>query len=1087
MTFGSKDKGARTNHDAHLNERYSRIRSLVTDDNVEEAIKELQALIDGRDVSIANDLIGLQARLRRVKKDEIAGSLNLDQAYAEKNRINQSLLHLIDEIDVRPIKHAPLRELTPAEKKRRANYLQDLNEDVENRLRVSIHHARLIDLGIDDTPSATYLPWIYTDVNSKHDFKDYHEAFETYDRRMLLLGSPGSGKTVTLLHIAQQLIAEAQKDENAPVPLLVNLSKFQPSIPQSRLFGFISRKRSEIELSDKRIEHWLGTEFTVNPDISDEIAKTWIGEGRIAALLDGLDEVNDEYRAELVQILNKTYLKDHPDVVVVVCSRINEYRPLQDREETRVELKGGITLQPLTKSKIEEYLVFAQATGLRDALLTDETLYQMAQTPLTLSMMTLAYGGRGPSSLPSHLSFTERRHHLMDAYVAKMLQRKERRDKRRLFDEDPTRDVPVNKYAYRPATINRLLGWLAVRMSVRMQTAISLHRLYSFLTRDITRDRQAGIWWATILSRTPLILVSTLLAGIVIAPMTKQAWLQVLYISLLGSILLAPITWLFRSFDGESNTSFVGKINLSLLSAALVVAGFANVGIAVQALSSILPFGIPAVPTAILATCLTGPLVWLLGTLEEDKSKPQILCASTLVVFLISLLVMKITHSHYGWYIPTVSVLTLQMGWIVLSVLSREGWQSALATVFAILGLIPGIVAIVKFTEGFQWYVPLLCYVSVAVVIVGVTRRALLPLIGFLLFFVLGGLWGEDRGAIVGALIFGYLILFGFLIVSNYEPKDKFLGGLDPVVERSLTRFDEIADYYLFSPVVRQILAVTRCLPIRSGRFFQYAEQALLLKRSAGDIEFMHRLLRDYFALRDLQPLLVSSEFNRRLQAIRNLGFQGDAAIDALAEFVRNAEPDVREAAAWALGKVVSPSAVPHIETALIDEDPKVRRAAIFSTKNLTLGEQNRLLEIVIDDADLSVQRAVFEVVLAYSWGRTALHAQLLTNLQKRIELRQIVFDLTGDNKTEQEIRYAAIRILRQLKDPDSVAYLIRALTDRNFRSREFAANVLGEFDDPRAVQELIKARSDRSKELQNAATEALQEIQSRGVLHFKF
>ena len=125
-----------------------------------------------------------------------------------------------------------------------------------------------------------------------------------------------------------------------------------------------------------------------------------MAEGRIAAFLDGLDEVNDERRADLAELLNKTYLKDHPDTVVLVCSRIDDYRPLQGRSAARLQLTGAVTLQPLAPAP--DRGLPRRRRGVRAARGPgrDDSLSELAQTPLTLSMMTLAYGGKSAASIP---------------------------------------------------------------------------------------------------------------------------------------------------------------------------------------------------------------------------------------------------------------------------------------------------------------------------------------------------------------------------------------------------------------------------------------------------------------------------------------------------------------------------------------------------------------------------------------------------------------------------------------------------------------------------------------------------------------
>ncbi|HVQ36514.1 MAG TPA: HEAT repeat domain-containing protein, partial [Pyrinomonadaceae bacterium] len=934
---------------------------------------------------------------------------------------------------------------------------------------------------------ATHVPWAFKDAESNREFKDFLEAFETFDRRMLLLGGPGSGKTTTNLHIAEELIKQALKDPSAPIPLLVNLSKFQPNAPGKSRLPFSHGERPDKEQVDKRFERWLISEFSSNPLISREIATTWIQQGRIAALLDGLDEVNDEYRAEVVRILNATYLRDYPKAVVVVCSRINEYQPLQDRKDTRLQLEGAVTLQPLTDTQIKKYLEESQATGLGEAFLTDQTLYQMAQTPLTLSMMTLAYGGSIPTVIPSHLTFTERRHHLMDAYVAKMLQRKERRDRNIQFDKSRDNDVPTKDYLYQPESINSYLGWLAIRLSVRMQTAVSLNSFYGFLNREIDKDRQSGVWWATAVSRALFLFVGALIAGAAVAPMTAQGGQQVLYFSVLGALLFVPVAWVFREDDnlkGVPNT--LKNVSMGIIVAGAVLAGL---GVGSIALSFVLPFGIPPLPMGILGICLcTAVLVPLSESSPESRRSGYWLFAWSMVAFGAGLLIMNgLKGSAYNWYIPAFSVAAIQTIFLLVS-LRDDGWAGLGFAAAFVVGALVAIMASIWIIGDFTWQTSLLVCISIATLILGVSPRPILAFIGFIVFFGLGGIIGGHRGSIIGSLLYGGFFLIEELVASEHKSKHPLLARASDAGERFTDQCERAGDHYLLSPIVLRVVAITRCLPLRFSPFFQYAEGALLLKRSAGDIEFMHRLLRDYFALRDLQPLLIATDSNRRLQAIRNLGFQGEAAIEALAEFVRDSNPDVREAAASALGKITSPAVLPHIEVAFTDESPKVRRSAIISTRNLTESEKMRLLALVVDDEDISVQSALIEIVLGlagYSWSSfsrnrgTEVAPRVMANLNKRSELRQILFQFVQE-RTEHTIRLVAIEIVNTLQDPNSVPSLIAALLDRRFTFRDDAARALGAIGDSRAIKALMKASADRDKSLRHAARTALDDIESK-------
>lgn len=97
-----------------------------------------------------------------------------------------------------------------------------------------------------------------------------------------------------------------------------------------------------------------------------DIAGKWVRTGRIALLLDGLDEVSAERRAKVAQLLNETYLKRSIQTPILITSRIDEYKPLVDREP-ELHLPGAVILSPLSDAKIDE-LLEKRAVALRYAL-----------------------------------------------------------------------------------------------------------------------------------------------------------------------------------------------------------------------------------------------------------------------------------------------------------------------------------------------------------------------------------------------------------------------------------------------------------------------------------------------------------------------------------------------------------------------------------------------------------------------------------------------------------------------------------------------------------------------------------------------
>jgi hypothetical protein len=68
-------------------------------------------------------------------------------------------------------------------------------------------------------------------------------------------------------------------------------------------------------------------------------------------LIDGLDEVAPEHRDACAQAIN-VFREKHGLLPSVVCSRSADYATLTNR----LRLRGAVTIQPLTRAQIEQYL-----------------------------------------------------------------------------------------------------------------------------------------------------------------------------------------------------------------------------------------------------------------------------------------------------------------------------------------------------------------------------------------------------------------------------------------------------------------------------------------------------------------------------------------------------------------------------------------------------------------------------------------------------------------------------------------------------------------------------------------------------------
>ena len=147
------------------------------------------------------------------------------------------------------------------------------------------------------------------------------------------------------------------------------------------------------------------------------------------------------------------------------------------------------------------------------------------------------------------------------------------------------------------------------------------------------------------------------------------------------------------------------------------------------------------------------------------------------------------------------------------------------------------------------------------------------------------------------------------------------------------------------------LLAVARCVPFRREKFLRFCQDAFLLKQASYEIEFIHRLLRDYFALRELLPR-VSGEQTARLRAIESLGYQGEAALDVLVELAGDHNSTVRATALSAIARIPSPITFKCIEHHVNDRVPAVRQSVIRGLSLLREDDYDRIMTGMVPIGD---------------------------------------------------------------------------------------------------------------------------------------
>ncbi|KOV85127.1 NACHT domain-containing protein [Nocardia sp. NRRL S-836] len=146
--------------------------------------------------------------------------------------------------------------------------------------------------------------------------------------RLVVIGEPGSGKTVAALRLLLDLAAEAPGRFRVPVRL--TLATYDAE-----------------QITRATLDAWIATWLTHTYSVKAEAAARLVADGWVLPVLDGLDEMPARRAKQVVQVLNEP-MGPTGDPVVLTCRTADYSTALQDATV--------IELEPLTVDQIAAWL-----------------------------------------------------------------------------------------------------------------------------------------------------------------------------------------------------------------------------------------------------------------------------------------------------------------------------------------------------------------------------------------------------------------------------------------------------------------------------------------------------------------------------------------------------------------------------------------------------------------------------------------------------------------------------------------------------------------------------------------------------------
>jgi hypothetical protein len=304
-----------------------------------------------------------------------------------------------------------INRLPAAEIEDRANLRRLLGKVKEFWIKGVLEHSLtqqlLIDIEVTSLPQSVANPWErQIELPNRPALTEkLWDVFEQDGRTLLIVGEPGSGKTTTLLHLTQKLVDRAEMDPEfaEAIPIVLNLSTW---------------------IARRPLLDWMVSELGTKYQVPEKIARDWWARNRLVAMLDGLDEVRPDLRADCVAAIND-FSSSQGLAGLVVAGRRRECEELPEK----LQFGGAICLEPLSVSQIDVYLgkLGPQFAGLRNALWVDKELQELLQSPLILHIVLVTYEGKPLIPSDGIRESDEFKARVFRDYVRAMLARKGKR------------------------------------------------------------------------------------------------------------------------------------------------------------------------------------------------------------------------------------------------------------------------------------------------------------------------------------------------------------------------------------------------------------------------------------------------------------------------------------------------------------------------------------------------------------------------------------------------------------------------------------------------------------------------------------
>ncbi|NET85972.1 MAG: HEAT repeat domain-containing protein [Moorea sp. SIO1F2] len=300
-----------------------------------------------------------------------------------------------------------------------SNYLQELKDSLKEKLSNKFFKIYPFKRTYKDKSTAIGIGKEV--ISRKEEITGLDESFHKYKSRLLLLGEPGGGKTISLIKFAIKKVEERIDNQSSLLPIF------------AEIYTWTEIYNDRKEISKESIIDWLAKQTKLEGDYLEKK----IQDHQVLLLLDGLDELplnvsqkpqdpnapREDYRAKFIDSLNS--LDGFQQVSIVISCRRRDYEEITGNDDNNpLNLNGAVVLNRLSEAEIKQYVTFdstftdnQQGARLWNLLDKSPDLLKMVRTPFLLYTLISTYQNQESDGEVKQFSRVSTHEQLFDRFI----------------------------------------------------------------------------------------------------------------------------------------------------------------------------------------------------------------------------------------------------------------------------------------------------------------------------------------------------------------------------------------------------------------------------------------------------------------------------------------------------------------------------------------------------------------------------------------------------------------------------------------------------------------------------------------------